>query len=77
MTEQETEQFEIKIMELLGPLALTNGKMSFYECAKIFWKAGVNHSRQSLKCQHEPYQGACIHCGVRFENGIPKFGVGA
>ena len=24
-----------------------------------------------VRCQHEPYQGSCAHCGVQFANGRP------
>lgn len=30
-----------------------------------------------IKCQHEPYQGRCVHCGVRFDFGRPIFDEGA
>lgn len=27
-----------------------------------------------IKCQHEPFEGRCVHCGVRFDFGRPMIG---
>ena len=35
------EAFDMAVIELLGPAALTGGTMSLIEAARIFWNAGV------------------------------------
>lgn len=35
------EAFDMAVIELLGPAALTGGTMSLIEAARIFWNAGL------------------------------------
>ena len=35
------EAFDMAVLDLLGPAALTGGTMSLIEAARIFWNAGI------------------------------------
>lgn len=35
--------------------------------------AAAPQPQEGVKCNHEPYLGACVHCGCGFRDGVPVF----